>query len=149
MYSKKMNKFFLGVVLILILVGTANAETVNNIAVKTVLASQEERFHDPRLADLIRELQSVFRYTSYRLLSHDRMSLRAGQTGTVSLPGERVLKITPQGVKGNRSELQLVILKKEQSIFRTTIRLRNRGSITVGGPRHKKGYLLFNISNSF
>ena len=120
-----------------------------NVAVKTVLASQESKFLDPRLSDLIEELQSVFRYTSYRLLSQDRLTLGIKKTGKVMLPGKRVLEITPMGIKGNRAELRLVIMRKKQQIFQTMIKLRNGGSITLGGPKHKTGYLLFNISNFF
>lgn len=120
-----------------------------NVAVKTVLASQESNFFDPRLSDLIEELQSVFRYTSYRLLSQDRLTIGMKKTGKVMLPGNRVLEITPMGIRGNRAELRLVIMRKKQQIFQTMIKLRNGGSITLGGPRHKKGYLLFNIANFF
>jgi hypothetical protein len=120
-----------------------------NVAVKTVLASQGSEFIDPELAGLAQELQSLFRYSSYRLLSKDRLSLSVRETGTVSLPGNRVLKITPAGVEGKRVELQLVILKKEKQIFETVIQLLNKGSIIVGGPKHKDGSLLFNISASF
>jgi len=120
------------------------------IDVKTVLASQQSTFFDPRLSGLIEELRSVFRYTSYRLLSEDRLVLGIGETGNVVLPGKLVLRITPIGIRGNRAELRLVILRKKNKIFQTVIRLRNHGSITVGGPRHqKKGHLLFNIANSF
>ena len=120
-----------------------------NVAVKTVLASQESKFFDPRLSDLIEELQSVFRYTSYRLLSQDRLTIGMKKTGKVMLPGKRILEITPMGIRGNRAELRLVIMRKRQQIFQTIIKLRNGGSITLGGPRHNKGYLLFNISNFF
>ena len=64
-----------------------------NVAVKTVLASQESKFFDPRLSDLIEELQSVFRYTSYRLLSQDRLTIGMQKTGKVMLPGKRVLEM--------------------------------------------------------
>jgi hypothetical protein len=124
------------------------AEKVN-VAVKTVLASQGSEFIDPELSGLAQELQSLFRYSSYRLLSKDRLSLNVRETGTVSLPGKRVLRITPTGVQGKRVELQLVILKKERQIFETVIQLLNKGSIIVGGPKHKDGSLLFNISASF
>ncbi len=120
-----------------------------DIVVKTVLASQEEKFADPRLSDLIRELESVFKYSSYRLLSQDRMNLSMKETGAVSIPEDRILKITPVGIKGNRAELQLVIFKKDRQIFQTVIQLLNAGTITVGGPEYKGGYLLFNIFNSF
>jgi hypothetical protein len=149
MRYNRVTTVLLWLVLMQLLSGTANADKAIDITVKTVLASQEAKFHDPRLSELIRQLQSVFRYTSYRLLSHNRMSLRPGETGTARLPGERVLRITPRGIRQNRAELQLEIFKRRRSIFNTTIRLRNRSSITVGGPQHQQGYLLFNISNSF
>jgi len=120
-----------------------------DIRVKTILASQGSAYADPQLKSLVRELKSVFRYTSYRLLSENRLRLQMSQTGTVSLPDNRILKITPNGIRGKRAELDLVILKNNRQIFQTTIQLLNRKSITLGGPRHKKGILLLNIFNSF
>ena len=119
------------------------------IRVKTILASQGSAYVDPQLKNLVGELKSVFRYTSYRLLSENGIRLQIAQTGTVALPGNRILKITPTGIRGKRAELNLVILKNNRQIFQTTIQLLNRKSITIGGPRHKKGILLLNIFNSF
>ena len=119
------------------------------IRVKTILASQDSAHVDPQLKNLVRELKSVFRYTSYRLLSENRLRLQITQTGTVALPGNRILRITPTGIRGKRAELNVVILKNNRQIFQTSIQLLNRKSITIGGPRHKKGILLLNIFNSF
>ena len=124
-------------------------EPAVKIVVRTVLASQDSTSVDPRISALTRKLQSVFRYSSYRLISEENMHLRIGETGTVSLPGDRRLKITPLRVTGNRAELQLLIFKKESQIIKTRIQVLNHGSITVGGPVHKGGFLLFDISNSF
>lgn len=128
---------------------TVRAEPEIRITVKTVLASQEAEFADPRLSDLIRELKTIFKYSSYRLLSQNRMNLKMKETGQASLPEERILKITPSKIAGNRVELQLAISRKENQIFQTVIQLMNRGAVTVGGPTYKGGYLLFNISASF
>ncbi|MDY6836745.1 MAG: hypothetical protein SWH78_02115 [Thermodesulfobacteriota bacterium] len=119
------------------------------IDVKTVLASQKSEDLDPRLSSLVKELQSVFRYSSYRLLGEDRVDLTMKETGTVFLPGNRVLKMTPMKIAGDRIELKLVILKKKKQIFETLIKLLNHTSLTVGGPKHQDGVLLFNISASF
>jgi len=119
------------------------------VDVKTVLASQESEYSDPKLSSLIRELQSIFRYSSYRLLSEDHVGLSMKETGTVSLPGNRVLEITPLQIEGDRMELKLVILKKKKEMFQTIIKLLNHRSLTVGGPKYKDGFLLFNISTSF
>jgi len=83
------------------------------------------------------------------LISEEKMRLHIGETGTVALPGDRRLKITPLRVTGNRAELQLLIFKKERQIIKTRIQVLNHSSITVGGPEHKGGFLLFDIFNSF
>ncbi len=77
------------------------------------------------------------------------MDLAISETGTVSLPGNRVLKITPVRLTGDRVEFRLLIFKKKRQIIQSTIQILNQGSIIVGGPEHKGGYLLFDIFNSF
>jgi hypothetical protein len=146
---KKLHLLLLLVVLTGVLAAPIRAEHNIDVVVKTVLASHGAKYFDPRLSSLIKELRSVFRYSSYRLLSQDRINVRMSETGVVSLPGNRILKITPTGVTGNRVELRLVILKKRRVIFETVIQLLNNSSIIVGGPKHKDGSLLFNISASF
>jgi len=146
---KKHNLPVLLVLLVMGLAGPIRAEQNISITVRTVLASQESEYLDPRLSSLIKELRSVFRYSSYRLLSQEPLNLATRETGALSLPGNRVLKITPLRATGNRIELQLVILKKQKQIFETEIQLLNRGSIIVGGPKYEDGYLLFNISAWF
>ena len=121
-----------------------------NIGVKTIHASQGARFVDPNLAPpLVKELQSMFRYSAYRMIGQNQMNLGMGQTGSAPLPGKRSLRVTPLGIKGNRAEMKLEISKQQRQIFQTTIQLRNRSSIIFGGPKHKGGVLLFKVSNSF
>jgi hypothetical protein len=129
---------------------SASAGSRIQIGVKTILASNGKRFVDPSLSPpLIKELTSVFRYTSYRLISGSRMNLQVGQTGRARLAGKRTLQVTPMGIRGNRAQLRLEIYKHKRRIFQTEIRLRNHDSIIVGGPRHKNGVLLFKVSNRF
>jgi hypothetical protein len=135
--------------LILGLAESVWAEPKINIVIKTVLASQDSDSVDPRLSDLIKDLQSVFRYSSYKLLGQDRMILGIGETGMASLPENRILKISPTGIRGDRVSLRLEILKNRRQVFQTVIQLLNHASITVGGPEYKGGYLLFNIFSSF
>lgn len=120
------------------------------IGVKTILASNGKQFIDPSLSPpLIKELTSVFRYTSYRLISGSKMNLQVGQTGRARLAGKRTLQVTPIGIRGDRAQLRLEIYKQKRRVFQTEIRLRNRGSIIVGGPKHKNGVLLFKVANTF
>ena len=125
------------------------AGTKFNITIKTILASQGPRYVDARLSDLVKKLESVFRYSSYRLLGQTSMSLGINETGLTPFPGDRVLKITPTRITGNRVRLRLAVYKEKRQVFETMIELLNRNSITVGGPKHREGYLLLNIFSSF
>lgn len=137
------------VVLLWGLTSPVQAGTKFNITIKTILASQGSKYVDARVSDLVKELESVFRYSSYRLLGQTSMSLEINETGMTPFPGDRVLKITPTQIMGNRARLRLEVFKGKRQVFETTIELLNRGSITVGGPKHREGYLLLNIFSLF
>jgi hypothetical protein len=149
MTHKNLPVLFVLLIVACLLAVPVQAKQNVGVVVKTILASQGSEYLDPRLSSLVEELRSVFKYSSYRLLSEDSTNLGMGETCDVSLPGKKTLKITPVQVIGNRVELKLVILKKKQNIFQTVVKLRNKSSLTVGGPEYEDGYLLFNILASF
>lgn len=103
---------------------------------------------DPGLGDLAPDLSSVFKYTAYRLVESRQMTLEQGQTGRVALPDNQVLMLQPQGMDKDRITYQIVIEKQQAQVFETRILLKNRGSITIGGPKFERGVLLMNISGT-
>ena len=119
------------------------------ITVKTILASGNKSSTDPRLKGLVKELNSVFRYSSYESLGQKTVNLAENKKAVVGLPEDRKMNITSKGIKGNRVTLQIEIFKGNSKIFQTVIQLRNNASITIGGPGYKGGNLLFNIYTSF
>ena len=114
--------------------------------VRVIHASQGQKHIDPGLKDLAEELGSVFKYTSYKLIKTKTMNLGDNQKGSVKLPGKRSLVVTPVKISGKKIKYQIGIFKSGEQIFKTQILLNNKRSITIGGPKFKKGYLLFNIS---
>ena len=120
-----------------------------NITVKTILASGKGNSVDPRLQGFVRELQSVFRYSSYEFLGEKDLRLSSNNKVAVSLPEQRTMNISARGIEGNRVVLEIEILKNNARIFQTVIKLRNNSSVTIGGPEYKGGNLLFNIFASF
>lgn len=114
--------------------------------VKVIYASTGPKHIDPGLRHIGSELRSVFRYTSYRLIQETRMNLKLQSEGKANLPGRRVLVATPLGIKGKRIKYRIRIMEGGNQVFQTEILLEKNRSVTIGGPRHKKGYLLFNIS---
>ncbi|BBO67143.1 hypothetical protein DSCA_10730 [Desulfosarcina alkanivorans] len=128
--------------------GSLMAKESCRISVETILAARQDTVVDPQLARYIGELQSMFNYTSYRLLGSERLTLQSGQSGMVSLPGNRRLKITPHKISGKRADIGLQMMKRKRTVFQTQIQLLNRGSLFVGGPKYKNGNLIFKISSS-
>lgn len=116
--------------------------------VKVIHASTGTRHVDQGLKGIISELESVFKYTSYRLLKDQRLNLSFNQKGRVNLPGKRTLVVIPTDMKGKRIRYQINIQKNNHPIFQTRVLLKNNSSITIGGPQFKDGVLLLNISGS-
>lgn len=128
---------------------TAPAKERCRIRVDTILASRQGSGVDARLKKDVSELQNMFNYTSYQLLSSKTLNLKKGASGTVSLPGNRRLKITPHNIRGNRADIALQMMKKKRTVFQSQIQLLNRGSLFVGGPKYENGNLIFKISGSY
>ncbi len=122
----------------------SSSSIVSNIRV--LHASSGPEHLDPGIRDLEKELRSVFRYTSYRLLQEKRLNLDFHTKGRVPLPGNRVLEVLPIGSREERIRFRISISKEGKKVFGTQILLRNGSSITIGGPKLKDGFLLFNIS---
>lgn len=116
--------------------------------IKVIHASTQSSHVDPGLSSIIHELESVFKYTSYKLMKNETLTLKFGQKGQVKLPDKRVLEVLPSGMEGKRIRYQIQIKKINKTIFKTQVLLKNNSSITIGGPKFKKGTLLFNISGS-
>jgi hypothetical protein len=129
---------------------TGSLSAKENIATRVMVihASTESNHIDNSLKGIISELKSVFKYTSYRMLNDQRISQQFNQKGSISLPGNLTLVIIPTNMDGKRIQYQISIQKGSKSIFQTQVLLKNNSSITIGGPKYKNGYLLFNISGS-
>jgi hypothetical protein len=129
--------------------GPLRAQESCRIRVETILAARQGTFVDPQLEHHIDELQSLFKFTTYRLLGSENLDLTPGRSQTLTLPGDRRLKITLQNIRGNRADIALQMIKKERTVFHTRIQLLNRGSLFIGGPEYRTGNLILKISCAY
>jgi hypothetical protein len=117
--------------------------------VEAILAARQGAFVDPQLIHHIDALQSLFNFTSYRLLSSDHVDLALGRSKTLTLPGNRRLQITLENIRGGRADLALQMMKERLTVFHTRIQLLNKGSLFIGGPEYNTGNLIFRISGTY
>jgi hypothetical protein len=137
-------------VLLPTLPAVSGAAATVTIDVMTVLASNESDHIDPALAELAKGIDSRYSGTP-PMNSSGAMPCGSpwAKARVLPCPAAGELTINPTRIRGNHLEMKLSIFKGKKSVFQTVIELRNNSSLTVGGPRYKKGYLLFNLSASF
>ncbi len=117
-----------------------------NLHVDSVVASDTHEGVDPQLpAPMGPRLQSLFSYTTFRLVSHQDKQTEVGQLLSFELPGGRILHVSPHEVQGNMIAMELVLFQGERPMMTTDLKLRNHGVLIVGGPRYEQGMLIISI----
>jgi hypothetical protein len=126
--------------------GSAAAAEAVSVEIGSVYASNEGSSMDPVLGNIRGKLQSMFNYTSYKLLDRKRRSLAVGETGEFELPGRRSMRVTPVPAQGNKVRLSVQISEGAKNLLTTTLGLSRGGMVLVGGPSHQAGVLILIIS---
>lgn len=120
----------------------AAAEERVHVQVGTVFASNTGDQVDTRLESMHGQLQRVFRYTSYRLVSKDARDVSWGDPVDVALPGGRFLRVMPKSAGRDRVSLDVMLRKRSRVLMDTEFTVRPNGTVMVGGPRHEDGVLI-------
>src|SRR3972149_3358066 len=68
----------------------------------TAVAAPEGTTMAPALSSIRNQLQSMFNYSSYRMVDRLKRSLSVGETGEFVLPGNRSMRVTPAPAKGDK-----------------------------------------------
>lgn len=116
------------------------------VEIGVVVASGKGSSIDPSLSSLRTKLQSMFNYSSYKLLDRMKRPLAIGETGDFNLPGNRTMRVTPVNAPGNKIRLAVQIMEGGKNLLTTTLGLSRGGMVLVGGPPHQSGVLILLIS---
>jgi hypothetical protein len=117
-----------------------------SIGVDVAHASHEGVSIDPALSKLKSKLQSMFNYSSYKMLDRQKRTIGVGETGEIPLPGNRILKATPASLDGNKIKLDVQIVEGGKNKLTTSLGLNKGGMVLVGGPAYQNGVLILIIS---
>jgi hypothetical protein len=123
----------------------AEAEDGCEIRIGAVVASNSGRLFDPRLASLKPQFDSLFPYSSYRLLTNESRRVQWGSRAGFDLPGGRYLLVIPREYKEGRVSLKILLIDGSRALVDTVLALRDQGTFLVGGPRDKQGVLIIAI----
>jgi hypothetical protein len=125
----------------------ALAENRTTIQIATVLASNDGRVFDSRLASLKNELRQL-RFKSYRLLSSETRVLygNGGQSG-MELPHGRYLHITTREHTPDHLRLHILLNEDNHPVVNTYVKLELGSVVLLGGPRDQDGTLVITIGS--
>jgi hypothetical protein len=140
--------FFRGLVGLSFLVSLssiAQGEEVG-VGIRVILASHQEKGVDASLQDIQKKLGTLFNYSSYRLLQEHSFLLAEGQTDQLPLSGNKDLRIKLLQEQGGTAEIEVQILQGGKETFKTTVKLKEGGTLLIGGPQHEEGVLILAIS---
>ncbi len=130
--------------------GAGHAQGPLTLQAHVILASNQGQGVDKAIEGIGGELQKIFRYSRYTLLT--RVSGRAAlkETWRTPLPGGRTLQVTPLAVKDGLWQVGVQILRgsgpSEESLLTSTVKLRSGGSVLLAGPPHDQGILVIALS---
>ena len=113
--------------------------------VDEVLAADTGEGIDVRLLPMGGRLESLFRYTTYRLISHQVSRTECGRTAAFTLPGGWIVNVEPSAVSDNMIAMELMLFNGTHPMMTTDIRMRNHGMFIIGGPHYRQGMLIIPI----
>jgi hypothetical protein len=121
------------------------AHRVILLRVDEVVASDTGLGIDQRLLPMGLRLESLFRYTTYRLVSHQVGRTECGRTTAFSLPGGWIVQVEPSAVNDDMIAMELMLFQGARPMMTTDVKLRNHGVLIVGGPHYQQGMLIIPI----
>ncbi len=139
---------------------------VTSIAAATRAAPERSKVAlelDPRLGSFSKNLRSLFAYDSYTFLNKDRDTVEFGDATVFKLPDHFSIEVAPEqlGRDGsNMIEMTVTLFREEprgkggrgrrtpepEVILRTKIRLKNGGTVLLGGPPIHGGVLVLALT---
>jgi hypothetical protein len=125
----------------------ASAENRTTVQIQTVLASNNQRSFDARLASLKTELRQL-RFKSYSLVSSETRVLHGngGQCG-IELPNGRYLHITTREHTPGYVRLHILLNEDNHPVVNTYVKLELGSVVLLGGPRDENGTLVITLGS--
>ena len=115
------------------------------LRVDEVIAADTGEGVDQRLLPMALRLESLFHYTTYRLVSHQVGRTECGTAIAFTLPGGWIVHVEPSAVRDNMIAMELMLFQGARPMMTTDVRLRNHGTLIVGGPHYQQGMLIIPI----
>ena len=118
------------------------------VYIDSVMAADTNEGTDPRLAPLGPKLRGLFGFSTYNLIGHNEGQTDCGKMMAFALPGGHMLHVQPRAIDGDMIAMEIVLFDGTRPIMTTDLKLKNNGTLIVGGPRYEQGMMIISIGAS-
>jgi len=118
------------------------------VYIDTVLAADTNEGVDKRLAPMLPKLHGLFSFTTYSLVNHQDGETECGKMIAFTIPGGKILHVQPRAVDGDMIAMEIVLFDGTRPMMTTDLKLKDNGTLIVGGPRYEQGMMFMSIGAS-
>jgi hypothetical protein len=119
-----------------------------NVYIDSVMAADTNEGTDPRLAPMGQKLHGLFGFSTYSLIGHNEGQTDCGKMIAFTLPGGKILHVQPRAIDGDMIAMEIVLFDGTRPMMTTDLKLKNNGTLIVGGPRYEQGMMIISIGAS-
>ena len=119
-----------------------------NVYIDSVMAADTNEGTDPRLAPMGQKLRGLFGFSTYSLIGHNEGQTDCGKMIAFTLPGGKILHVQPRAIDGDMIAMEIVLFDGTRPMMTTDLKLKNNGTLIVGGPRYEQGMMIISIGAS-
>src|ERR1700737_501795 len=118
------------------------------VYIDTVLAADTKEGVDPRLVPMMPKIQGLFSFSTYSLVNHQEGETECGKMIAFTIPSGKILHIQPRAVDGDMIAMEIVLFDGTRPMMTTDLKLKDKGTLIVGGPRYEQGMMFMSIGAS-
>ncbi len=118
------------------------------VYIDTVLAADTHEGVDKRLVPMMPKLNGLFSFSTYSLVNHQEGETECGKMIAFTIPGGKILHVQPRAVDGDMIAMEIVLFDGTRPMMTTDLKLKNGGTLIVGGPRYEQGMMFMSIGAS-
>ena len=119
-----------------------------NVYVDSVMAADTNEGTDPRLGGMDKRLRGLFGFSTYSLIGHNEGQTDCGKMIAFTLPGGKILHVQPRAIDDDMIAMEIVLFDGTRPMMTTDLKLKNNGTLIVGGPRYEQGMMIISIGAS-
>src|SRR5579863_7970411 len=118
------------------------------VYIDTVMAADTHEGVDKRLVPMMPKLHGLFSFTTYSLVNHQEGETECGKMIAFTIPGGKILHVQPRAIDGDMIAMEIVLFDGTRPMMTTDLKLKNGGTLIVGGPRYEQGMMFMSIGAS-